>query len=212
MTKQFKLLAFIFITVISIFCGCKKDTITDAEKLAALKNVAFSFNGMNANLSLPAAALSGKSFDQLMSEDSATFANPENYSISFQVKMLADNTKENAQDSKFDGMRIDMIMDTLHSKPFSTTANGFELLKNTTQEVIAQGNIKLSTHKPVVMYIFKQMANGQDLATTLSTYLNYSIGSLSGTLPLPSFQQQIPTAATPEMKAFLTGLLNSGVF
>jgi hypothetical protein len=212
MKTQLKIFILLFITVSAILSACKKDTLSDAEKLAALKNVAFTFKSVNANLALPTGALSGKTFDQLMNEDSATFSNPENYSVSFLIKMLADNTKDNAQDAKFDGMSVNMIMDTLHSIPISTTASGFELLKNTTQEVVAQGNIKLSTHKPAVMYIFRQMANGQDLATTLSTYLNYNIGSLNGALPLPSIQQQIPTSASTEMKTFLSGLLNSGVF
>lgn len=212
MKTQIKILLSLIIAMSGIFSGCQKDTLSDAEKLAALKNVAFTFQSMNADLSLPTGALGGQTFEQLMAADSATYANPENYSVSFLVKMLANNTKENAQDAKFDGMRINMIMDTLESAPISTAANGFEILKNTTQEVIAQGNIKLSTHKPAVMYIFKQMADGQDLATTLSTYLNYNIGSLNGELALPSFQQQIPTSASPEMKSFLTGLLNSGVF
>ena len=212
MKTQLKILLSIVIALSGIFSSCKKDTLTDTEKLAALKDVSFTYQSMNADLTLPAGALGGQTFDQLMTADSATFANPENYTVSFLVKMLASNTKENAQDAKFDGMTVDMIMDTLQNIPVSTTASGFDILKNTTQEVIAQGNIKLSTHKPVVLYIFKQMSNGQDLSTTLSTYLNYNIGSLNGELALPSFHQNIPTTASPEMKSFLSGLLNSGVF
>jgi hypothetical protein len=212
MKTHIKSLGVLFLVITAMFSSCQKDTLTDAEQLAALKDVAFTFQSMNANLSLPTGALGGQTFDQLMAADSSTFGNAENYSVSFLVKMLASNTKENAKDAKFDGMRIDMIMDTLESAPITTAASGFEILKNTTQEVIAQGNIKLSTHKPAVLYIFKQMADGQDLATTLSTYLNYNIGSLNGAIPLPSFQQQIPTSASAETKSFLTGLLNSGVF
>jgi hypothetical protein len=212
MKTQFKSLAVLFLAITALLSSCQKDTLTDAEQLAALKDVGFTFQSMNANLSLPTGALGGQTFDQLMAADSSTFGNAENYSVSFLVKMLANNTKENAKDAKFDGMSINMIMDTLESAPITTAANGFEILKNTTQEVIAQGNIKLSTHKPAVLYIFKQMADGQDLTTTLSTYLNYNIGSLNGAIALPSFQQQIPTSASAETKSFLTGLLNSGVF
>lgn len=192
--------------------SCQKDTITDAEKLAALKDVNFTMKGVTFNVGLPANALNGQTFNELLTADSATFANPANYSINFLVKMLADNTKENANDAKFDGMLMKLIMDTLQGSPISTTASAFEILKNTTQEVLAQGTINLNTHKDAGLYIFQQIVDSQDLASTISTALNYNVGSLQGSFNLPSVQQQIPTVASAEMKSFLNGLIDSNVF
>jgi hypothetical protein len=207
-----------FYAIVLILSGiflssCKKDTtLSDAEKLAALKNVAFSFSGVSFEVGLPANALSGQTFQELMAVDSATYANPANYSVKFLVKMLADNTKENAEDSKFDGMVMNMIMDTIQASPIKTTAGAFELLKNTSQEVVAQGTINLATHKAAGLYIFQQIADGQDLATKITTLLNYKVGELQGAINLPEIQEQIPTSGSPEMKSFLTGMINSGVF
>ncbi len=192
--------------------SCQKDTITDAEKLAALKDVNFTMQGVTFNVGLPANALNGQTFSQLLAADSATFSNPANYSINFLVKMLANNTKENAQDAKFDGMIMKLIMDTIQSSPITTTAGAFELLKNTSQQVAAQGGINLGNHKAAGLYIFQQIVNSQNLASTISTALNYNVGSLNGAINLPAVQQQIPTVASNELKTFLTGLLNSDVF
>lgn len=200
------------IVVTSIFFSSCQKEVSDAEKLAALKNVAFSLTGISFDVNLPAAALNGQTFDELMNLDSSTYANPSNYSVDFVVNMLADNTKENASDAKFDGMLINMIMDTLTNVPFTTSASGFELLQNTTQQVMASGSINLGTHEDAVLYMFQQMVDGQDLATTLAPVLNYNIGSLSGGLNVPDLQAQIPTAASTEMKNFLSGLLSSSVF
>jgi hypothetical protein len=200
-------LIFSLIMISFLFSNCKKDTtLSDAEKLAALKNVTFTYDNIGFAIHLPDSALSGKTFDQLMTEDSATYANPENYSIDFLINMTADNTKE------FDGMTVNMIMDTIETYPVSTVAPAFEVLKNTSQQESAAGGINLGTHRLTGLYIFKQAVAGADLATTLATILNYNIGSLSGVINLPDVHKQIPTSATPEMKAFLSGLLDSGIF
>jgi hypothetical protein len=194
-------------------CKKKDTTLSDAEKVAALKNVSFIFNGMGLNITVPSAALtSGKTFDQLLAEDSATYSNPENYSIAFSANMTADNTKANAEDAKFDGMTVNIIMDTIKTYPVQTIAGAFELPKNTSLPVTAQGSINLKTHRLVGLYIFRQVVAGQDLTTTLSPILNYKIGALQGVINIPDIHQQIPTTASPEMKAFLSGLLNSAVF
>ncbi|MFH0865064.1 MAG: hypothetical protein V1904_02640 [Bacteroidota bacterium] len=213
MKRRINLFWSITIVAVGIFCSSCRKELSDAERVAALKNVVWTFSGMTFSVNLPANALSsGLSFDSLMSVDSATYANPANYSIDFIVNMLADNTRENAEDAKFDGMIVNLIMDTLDNVPISTTANAFELLKNTGQQVVAEGGLNLSTHKLAGLYIFRQMVDGADLATTLSPILNYSIGSLNGVINVPDIHQQIPTTASIEMKNFLNGLLDSGVF
>lgn len=212
MKTKFNLFFSLAIVVSGLFLSSCEKELSDAEKVAALKNVAWTFTGMTFDVNLPTNALNGQTFDELMNIDSSTYANPANYSLNFVVKMLAENTKDNAEDAKFDGMIINMIMDTLDNVPISTSASAFELLKNTSQEVAATGTVNLGTHKEAVLYMFQQMVDGQNLSTTLSPILNYSIGSLNGGINVPDIQSQIPTAASTEMKNFLTGLLNSGVF
>ena len=213
MKKPLNIFCAIMLIAAGIFVSsCEKEALSDAEKLAALKDVSFTMQGVTLDVNLPADALNGKTFQELMAIDSATYANPANYSVNFLVKMLADNTKENAKDAKFDGMVMNMIMDTLQSSSISTTANAFELLKNTSQEVVAQGAINLATHKAAGLYVFKQISEGQKLASSISTKLNYEIGSLQGALNLPVVQPQIPTSGSDAMKTFMKGMLDSGVF
>ncbi|NTW31633.1 MAG: hypothetical protein HGB12_03250, partial [Bacteroidetes bacterium] len=179
------------------FSSCAKDTLNDAEKLAALKNVTFTYNNISFVITIPTGALSsGKTFNELLTEDSAKYANPANYSIDFIVNMNADNTKKNAEDAKFDGMTVNVIMDTIVSYPVSTVVHSFEILKNTAQQVNAEGGINLKTHRLTGLYIFKQVVAGEDLAATLSTMLNYNFGGLSGVINLPDVHQQIPTSAS----------------
>lgn len=192
---------------------CTEDTpLDDAQKIAALRKVTVTFDSTTYQFGLPQGALNGKTFDQLLDEDSATFANPANYKITILVNMTADNTKDGAQDAKFDGMTIDIIMDTMTSSPIHTVANAFEVKKNTTHPTEASGTINLATHRMPGLYIFRQTVDGDYLATTLSPSFNYTIGSQSGTIDLPDVQQNIPTRASSETKAFLKGLLDSGIF
>lgn len=203
----------LFIAGILSVVSCKKDeTLSDAEKVAALKNVSLSYTGMTVNLGLPANALSGLSFDELMAADSATYSDPNNYSISFAVNMNADNTGENAKDAKFDGMLINIVMDTIESNPITTTAPAFDVPENTSIPVSAAGSINLGTHRASGLYIFQQMVDGADLATTLSPIMHYKIGVLQGDINIPDLHQNIPTSVSDETKAFLQGLINSAVF
>jgi hypothetical protein len=199
------------IVMILFFPSCKKE-MSDAQKLEALKDVTFTFNSMSMNLHLPAGALSGASFDSLMAQDSALYANPENYSIDFLDNFTADNTKDNAEDAKFDGMTVNIIFDTIHSTPVATTASAFEIPKNTTQQVTAQGSLNLKTHRRAGLYIFQQMVDGLDIATTQTILLNYTVGILNGVIQLPDIHENIPTTVSDETKAFLSGLIASGVF
>ena len=208
-----KLYFSIAVLTIAVMAGCKKDsTVSDVDQTAALKNVTLTCNGVDYVLMLPAGATSGKTFQQLRMEDSATYTNPANYGTDFTVKMKADNTKSDAKDAKFDGMTVNIVMDTLKSLPVSTVASGFTVAAGATQEVQAKGSLNLKTHRKSGLYIFKQVVAGSDLATTLAPVLNYKIGSLNGVIPLPPIQQNIPTRADDNTKAFLSGLINSGIF
>jgi hypothetical protein len=192
---------------------CKKDEVlSDLDKKAALRNVTVAYDSAAINLGLPAGAISGKSFQQLKKEDSAKYCNPQNYSITFVVTLLANNKKEGARDAAFDGMTLHIIMDTIQSSPLNAVTDSFEVKKNTTRPVQVMGTINLKTHRLAGLYIFRQMVDGNDISTTQTPSLNYTIGALQGTIDLPSFHENIPTRASEETKAFLRGLLDSGIF
>jgi hypothetical protein len=199
-----------------LFQHCKTedplDTIDDAARLAALRKVVITYDSMSYEIGLPEGALSGPSFDELMAADSSKYANPENYTVTFLANMKADNTNSGAMDAKFDGMVIGIVMDTIQSSPIDATTGAFEVDKGEIIPVVAQSFMNLKTHRLPCLYIFRQVVDGEDLTTTLSPKLNYTIGSSSGVIPLPSIQKDIPTRASDQTKAFLLGLLESGVF
>ncbi len=192
-------------------CEKQKNVVEDSEKTLALKNVTIEYDSMSYGIGLPEGALSGIPFDSLLALDSAKYADPANYSIDFTANTTADNTSEDAEDAKFDGMILDIIMDTITSGPIRTTADGFDIAKNTTKPVTATGSINLETHKRTGLYIFRQTVDGNDLATTFDPTLKYKIGIQEGDIPLPSIQQDIPTRASPETIAFLEAVLASGI-
>lgn len=189
----------------------ENNVIDDVQQTAALKNVSITYDSLVYEITLPEGALGDKTFDELYALDSSKYSDPANYSIDFSAHMLADNTKDNAKDAKFDGMVIDIIMDTIQSSPLQTVASGFEVAKNTTLPVEAVTQINLKTHRLSGLYIFKQTVDGNDLETTLSPMLNYKIGIKEGTINIPDMHKSIPTRASEETKAFLRDLLNSGV-
>jgi hypothetical protein len=142
------------------------------------------------------------------------YKNPANYTVKLSAVMQADNTKKNASDAKFDGMDLNVIMDTIFSSPIRTTAAGFEIKKDSVMPVIAAGSINLKTHKRTGYYMFKQIVDGTDLATTMEPVLYYKIGILSDKITLPQLHQNIPTRTTvPDgVKSFLKDLLKSEMF
>jgi hypothetical protein len=199
--------------MVLLLSNCSKsNTVNELDQTAALRNVTITYDSVVYQLGLPADALSGKSFDQLKNDDPATYTNPANYSITFQGNYTANNKSSNAQDAKFDGMLVDIVMDTINSEPIKTTVDSFKVKKNTSVPVQSKATINLATQRRTGIYIFQQVVNGNDLVTTQTPYLNYKIGLLKGTIQLPSFKENIPTRASGETKAFLQGLLGSGIF
>jgi hypothetical protein len=211
MTILSKIVMIISIVAICMQCGVE-EAVSDTQKTAALRKVTVKSDSGQVEIELPEGALSGRSFAELAADDPATFTNPANYAITFILNMTADNTQNGAEDAKFDGLTVDMVMDTITSSPVRTEAAAFEVKKNTTHSFQATGSINLQTHRRVGLYIFRQMVDGNDLATTLSPVLSYKIGSQEGTIDLPDVRQYIPTRASDEMKEFLSGLLDSGLF
>ncbi len=201
--------------LVLLFQYCKeedKNIIEDVDQLTALKNVSFTYDSVSYQIGLPEGALSGQSFDSLMLEDSAKYANPENYSVTVMLNMTANNTKENARDAKFDGMEAIIVLDTIENNPIQPTADAFMVEKDQIIPVQARDSVNLATHKLPCLYMFRQIVAGTDIFTTVQPVLFYVIGSQEGTLPIPETQHNIPTRATDEMKYFLSGLIESGIF
>lgn len=212
--RNFLIVASIIFVLFSITYSCKKKEkpLTDVQKVAALKDVSVNYDNAGYNLSLPDGALSGKSFDQLRHEDSLKYTNPENYGVTMTSNFNADNTKENSHDAKFDGMDLIQTMDTIKSNPIKSSVGPFDIPMNSTVPVSTSTKINLKTHRRAGLYIFQQIVDGHDLATTFSPSLNYNIGVLNGSIPLPDIKQNIPTTASAETKEFLKGLILSEVF
>ena len=204
-------LSFIIIAMILSNCN-KNNAVSDVDQTAALRNVTITYDSSEYQLALPAGYSSGKSFAQLKKEDSATYTNPANYTVIFSGNYTANNKSTNAQDAKFDGMAVNIVMDTINSSPIKTTTDAFTVKKNTSIPLQLKSTINLAMQRRAVLYIFRQVVNGSDLVTTQTPILNYKIGLLQGIITLPSFKENIPTRASNETKAFLVGLLNSGSF
>ena len=212
--KKFTITVVIWVFILGSF-SCtdeNKSALTDAQQLAALKNVDFSYKEMDLSFQFPEGALNGQTLADLIKLDSSKYASPANYGISFSLMMNADNTGSSASDAKFDGMLIDIIMDTISSSPVELLADAFEIKKNETKDVNALGEINLKTHRLTGLYIFQQAVDGNDIETTLSPEIFYKIGLIDGSFPIPDLHQNIPTRASDETKAFLRDLLNSGIF
>jgi hypothetical protein len=202
----------LYLILCIIACTSEDNPITDAQQIAALRNVKVVYDSMTFEIGLPSGALSGQSFFELLQNDSSTYADSENYSILIALNMTADNTDSDAEDAKFDGMELNIVMDTIESNPVNMSTEGFQVNKNETYPVATETTINLKTHRAAGLYIFRQTVDGNDLATTIYPYLNYEIGIQQGTLNLPSIYQEIPTRASDETKEFLRQLLESGIF
>lgn len=190
----------------------KENPITDAQKLAALRHVSLTYDGIGYELNLPEGAGSGQSFASLLLEDSSTYADPANYSINLAVEAVADNTDPGEEDAKFDGLRMDLVMDDLESEPIEVESEGFEVGAGQTQAIDMGTTINMETHRNSCLYIFQQVADGEDILVTIHPYFLYKIGSLEGEIPLPAVQKSIPTTASEDTKLFLGQLLESGIF
>lgn len=205
----------ILILLIGIFFSfCKKETevIDSLSETAALRKVTVDLDSMSNDIGLPSGALTqGLSFAELLAADSATYANPANYSIAMILNLLIDNTKDGAKDAAFSGLDLNIIMDTINSTPINTSTGAFEVAENATLSLPVPTEINLATHRQVGLYMFRQIVDGADLATTITPLLKYNLGIQSGDIPLVSFQKDIPTRASDETKEFLAGLLDSGI-
>ncbi|MDD2411937.1 MAG: hypothetical protein RBS19_01085 [Bacteroidales bacterium] len=201
-------IAFLFASFGIVFNSCK-DEVDDVKSLAALRNVSLSYDSLQLNVGLPEGSLNGQSFQELREENEALFSDLSNYKIGLTTFLKADNQKDKAQNAAFQGLILNTIMDNMGNSPFQIISGPFEVGKNEIKPFIAEGNINLLTHKYVGKYIFKQIVDGENLATTLAPILNYKIGDKQGGLNLPQMNQSIPTRGSDELKSFLNGFISS---
>ncbi len=192
-------------------CDEAKDAVNDVRSTAALKNVEFTYNEMNFEVSLPENALSGEPFDSLYKKNKEIYGNPANYTINIKTMFTADNTSQDAKDAKFDGMFQNLVFNKIEESPLEYETKGFVIEQDAIINVISEGSINLETHRLPGKYIFQQMVSGNDVNTNIVTNLLYEIGGKEGSIKALDLQKDIPTRASDEMKDFLEGLLDSGL-
>ncbi len=188
------------------------ETAEDLQGIAALRNVNFSMDSLSIDFDLPQGALSGQSFDELLSQDAETYSNPANYGLDLTSHYFADNTSSNAANAKFDGMTQDVVFNGIDENPLRLNTPAFEIPRNQTKSILTHGGINLQTHREAGLYIFRQTVDGLPVSTSILTALLYKIGNEEGAINLPEVHYDIPTRASDEMKAFLSELLESGIF
>ena len=205
MTKWFGFLLVFFLS--SCLVEDAKEGATDTQKIVALRGVTLRYVSLSVNLKLPGEPPWTKSFSDLRKTDPTTFNNLSNYTISLALQMTADNSNKDAQDAKFDGIDINLLLDTLDHQPVALISPAFDLPKGEKVAVSSSGTINLATHKQVGKYIFQQMADGADLDTRLIPTLKYKISQLEGSFTIDTLSQKVPTEKT----LFLKDVLNSGL-
>ncbi len=211
--KQISIISIIALSLLVFLTNCEKTKeLSDLDKTAALRNVTVTYDAATYNIGVPNVA-TGKSFSELRkTSDSTKILDPANYTISFAANMKTANTKTDAEDAKFESSALNIVMDTLKSTPLKAVAEGFEVKKAETVTTPISGSVNLKTHKKAGLYIFTQTLAGFDLSTTLTPSLGYNIGSYKGFIDFISIQQNIPTRASEETKAFIRDAIAAGVF
>lgn len=203
------------IIFLSILTGCEKTSSVkdDTLKLAALKNVNFSYDSLAIYIGFPEGALeSNKSFQELLEDDKKLYSDPAEYTIKINSYFFGDNTSEDAKDARFEGIINNLILDTIYSNPVEMKSDSFTIEKDKSKTLTINSLISLETHRLPGLYIFKQTVEGDYLDTKMVLELLYNIAGQEGSFNLPEIQQNIPTRASDETKELLSGILESGIF
>ena len=193
-------------------CEEAQEALDDAQKTAALRNVTISFDSLETDVELPEATLEGNTFQELYENNTEKFNDPSNYVLKLSTHYTVDNTKENAEDARFSGMYQDIVFNDIEESPVRFETEAFEIVENTTRNVSTTGEINLDTHRKTGLYIFQQIIDEQPLDTRILNRFLYDFGVYEGDIELPEIQKQIPVNASDETKAFLSGLIESGIF
>jgi hypothetical protein len=210
MRKSHLTISLIILGLFSSLPSCT--AVEDVQSTAALHNVDFTFDSLQIQQIVPAGALDGKSFSELMELDPETYSNPAKYGLDISSHYTCSNQRSNARDASFSGMIQDIQFSVYDQNPLRLLTPAFEIKKNEIKPIDTQGSINLLTHRLPGLYIFRQTIDGLPISTAMLTELLYKIGNQEGSISLPRLEQDIPTRASDEMKAFLTDLLNSGIF
>ncbi len=205
-------MAYPWILGLILIVGCTDDTVTsvvgDADALAALKNVAFEVDALTLEIRLPDLSVNGPVSGAVDWSDLPD--DPAAYGVGFSIRYTADNTRDNARDARFDGMRQQVIVHDLEDHPVHLAAESFTIPKHQVLQVSAGGAIDLESHRLPVLHIFRQMVDGEPVRVDILTDLLYTIGPVEGSIRLPRVEQEIPTRASDAVKEVLAGLLASG--
>jgi len=203
--------------ILALFFACGEENLIsdgadDANQLTALKNVDFTFSSISYSIAgLPTGDDLNSSFAELLAANPEKYSNPAAYTISFSLNMQADNTSSDSEDAKFDGMNVDMLINDISEAPVELTTGVLTIPKAISTPFTAGGSLNLQTHKQPGKYIFQQIVDGNPISTEITPEVLYKFGPLEGSLELLSWEQLIPTSASPETKAFLSNLLSSGL-
>ncbi len=203
--------------ILAILAACIKDNpvsegVEDANQLQALKNVDFIFEDVSFEVAgIPTGSDLTVPFDTLLEQNPDKYSEPSSYTITFSLNMIADNTSSDAEDAKFDGINVNMEFNNITNAPLTLSRGTLAIPKGEEVPFTASGSLNLETHKEPRKYIFQQMVDGEDIASEIFPEILYKFGKLEGSLVLPSWEQAIPTRASPETKAFLSDLLASGL-
>ena len=189
-----------------------EETVDDIQKTAALRNVTINYDRLETDVVLPQGSLEGSTFEELYNDNKDKFEDPANYVLELSTHYTVDNTKDNAEDAKFSGMVQDIVFNNIEESPVRFETEAFEIEENTTKSVSTSGEINLKTHTETALYIFQQIIDEEPLDASIMNKLLYEFGSREGEIDAGTFDQKIPTQASDETKAFLSGLIESGLF
>ncbi len=207
--KIFKTVAVSSLLLLSS-CGVK-DVVNDAKSTVAIKDVEIKTDEISFVPKLPT-LITGKTFAQMVEEDSAYYSTPSNYGVEIVYVMSADNSKDGAADATFNGAEIDINLDTATAAPLQIINDGFTVaagatVKDSTTSVINAADDRISCR-----YIFEQTANDSAIGGNITGRALWKLGTQNGEIPLPVAPFEIQTNATPETQAFLSGAIEAGIF
>ena len=198
--------------IISILAGCKDEVTAindEAQQRTALKKVTVRYDSLTLTFS---DFLSGDSdLSTLKENDPDYYSDPVNYFVTLDVNTTVDNTADGAEDATFDGLKVNLVMDTIKNEKIAMVAAGFEIKKDESLNKAVTGTINAATHGNAMRYIFQQMVDGEDIATSLTPVLEFNLGVIDEEYALVTLQKDIPTRASDEMKAFLQQVLDSDI-
>ncbi len=184
------------------------DSVNDAQMLAALKNVSIAEDSVTMELQLPEEIESGRRLNELRQMSSKNFDDASLYGMTLRIYSSVSNTKKDARQAEFKGMRQVIEWDTLQAYPQNVETEGFIVKKGEKKIIVSQSSLNYQKDREILRYLFAQIVAGEKAEVKLSSHFKYEIGKLSGEFELPPpLPILIPTRADDNTKRFLSELL-----